>query len=406
MSDAARRAAHASGGIRSPTKEQRAGNRTRGGSRSPWRLPADSAGASAAATTKGSNTSKQQGLPLVYEGLLDEPTHDPELVEIRRLRAKTRHLVLQLWDASRDNESFESLVQPIEQYPEDLVREEREGRWTATAPAPAAHAHAHRPGSNVTGLWTHRQQPLVPRAMQRPLSRHSRAQDDRPRTAQSVRSQPRTSRGTTPARGTARRALSPERTRVAPISREHREALVQQQRERDAWHILSREDAFFADLQQFRRLYPDLFSPEIPHRTSIYREPDDEPAQPPVPQEQDYFYNGLFKINDRLFPEHVDHPFKSSEDYDVFLLDEKSRNLAEDEPPVKVSIPISRIEPTRKEYKPHRRSSFDPGDSADIGAFLHKGYRPYLWSSRVLRVGSEHISLKEEVQHANRVASK
>nr|KAJ3422585.1 hypothetical protein HK105_007417 [Polyrhizophydium stewartii] len=268
--------------------------------------------ASAAATTKGSNTSKQQGLPLVYEGLLDEPTHDPELVEIRRLRAKTRHLVLQLWDASRDNESFESLVQPIEQYPEDLVREEREGRWTATAPAPAAHAHAHRPGSNVTGLWTHRQQPL--------------------------------------------------RTRVAPISREHREALVQQQRERDAWHILSREDAFFADLQQFRRLYPDLFSPEIPHRTSIY-------------------HNGLFKINDRLFPEHVDHPFKSSEDYDVFLLDEKSRNLAEDEPPVNAA-------------------------HIDLPQFLHKGYRPYLWSSRVLRVGSEHISLKEEVQHANRVASK
>ncbi|RKO83542.1 hypothetical protein BDK51DRAFT_49869 [Blyttiomyces helicus] len=41
-----------------------------------------------------------------------------------------------------------------------------------------------------------------------------------------------------------------------------------------------------------------------------------------------------------------------------------------------------------KVYVPHRRKSFDPADSVDIGSFffsfqhLHKGFEPFLWSGR------------------------
>jgi hypothetical protein len=44
------------------------------------------------------------------------------------------------------------------------------------------------------------------------------------------------------------------------------------------------------------------------------------------------------------------------------------QNLADDIPPVKVSIPISQITKTRKAYIPHTRETYDPHDSADIAA--------------------------------------
>ena len=44
------------------------------------------------------------------------------------------------------------------------------------------------------------------------------------------------------------------------------------------------------------------------------------------------------------------------------------RNLAEDIPPVKVSIPFSKLSKTERTYVAHSRSSYDPRDSADIGA--------------------------------------
>lgn len=44
------------------------------------------------------------------------------------------------------------------------------------------------------------------------------------------------------------------------------------------------------------------------------------------------------------------------------------KNLAEEVPPVKVSIPFSRLTRTEREYVPHRRNSYDPHEQTDIGA--------------------------------------
>ena len=71
------------------------------------------------------------------------------------------------------------------------------------------------------------------------------------------------------------------------------------------------------------------------------------------------------------------------------------KNLAEDIPPVKVSIPLSKITKTEKHYKPHRRQSYDPRDSADIGAYLYNGSQFHIGTRR--SVGTQKLaSIKQE----------
>lgn len=44
---------------------------------------------------------------------------------------------------------------------------------------------------------------------------------------------------------------------------------------------------------------------------------------------------GVFRLNERLFPEAFDNPFQSAADADILSFDDKTRDLAADEPPVK-----------------------------------------------------------------------
>ncbi|ORY51583.1 hypothetical protein BCR33DRAFT_459266 [Rhizoclosmatium globosum] len=122
-------------------------------------------------------------------------------------------------------------------------------------------------------------------------------------------------------------------------------------------------------MQQFRALHPDLCTNEVearsPERTAhMYKHyTRDEPLDDRE-VDTEYYMTGFFTINDRLFPERATHtPFMNNEGL-----------LATEEPPVKVSIPLSKLQTQAKVYKAHRRSSFDPTESMNIAAHLHKGY--------------------------------
>ncbi len=72
-------------------------------------------------------------------------------------------------------------------------------------------------------------------------------------------------------------------------------------------------------------------------------------------------------MNARYFPEPSSHALRKAKDLSILPFGELA-NLAEDIPPVKVSIPLSQLSKTEKVYQPHRRQSYDPQDSVDIAA--------------------------------------
>lgn len=65
------------------------------------------------------------GPPLRYEALMDDVAADKELLKVRDLRDKTRSLVQNLWDAARDYEAVEDLLEPVKQWPLDLLNDEK-----------------------------------------------------------------------------------------------------------------------------------------------------------------------------------------------------------------------------------------------------------------------------------------
>ena len=53
-----------------------------------------------------------------------------------------------------------------------------------------------------------------------------------------------------------------------------------------------------------------------------------------------------------------------------------------DIPPVKVSIPFSKLSKTCRDYIPHTRLSYDPTDSVNIADYLFKGNVPHIGTRR------------------------
>ncbi|EGF82791.1 hypothetical protein BATDEDRAFT_22944 [Batrachochytrium dendrobatidis JAM81] len=376
-------------------------------------------------------TEGNENPPLLYEDAFENPPHDTELAKIRLLRSQTRSLVQQLWDAARDIEAVETLAQPIKQYPSDLVRDELASlrlhqesigkanaiRKTTTVFSPSPSRNTRSASRLSIGRERSRQlysrsSNYIPESIPtRTFGSNSAAfisstskniQKIKESTARSRPiSHSKTPSPTKSINPVYKRPLSPDKVRVLPLSKEDREKMLMQRCNEKADEILQRDDSYFDDISKYRQLYPDLYTRDVPQvspkfKTSINRSPIVECK--PIPLKDDgYYYSGVFRVNERLFPEKLDHPYKSSTDSNVFMLDKKSKYMASNEPPVKVSIPINRISPTQRHYNHHRRSSYDPADSADISAYLHKGYRPYLWSSRMLRPTKEHASLKEEI---------
>jgi hypothetical protein len=56
------------------------------------------------------------GPPLRYENLLDESVSDEEMTKLREIRAQTRALVQNLWEAARDTEAIEVALSPVKQW--------------------------------------------------------------------------------------------------------------------------------------------------------------------------------------------------------------------------------------------------------------------------------------------------
>ncbi|KAJ3233195.1 hypothetical protein HDU81_002397 [Chytriomyces hyalinus] len=136
---------------------------------------------------------------------------------------------------------------------------------------------------------------------------------------------------------------------------------------------LTRDDTYYADMQEFRTLHADLFINDDEARRSPSKRNESQKLETSRKDssyiqstflETNAYTSGFFTVNDRLYPEKANHsPF--------FGVDGLG---ADDEPPVKVSIPLSKLRDQSKAYKPHRRNSFDAADSLDIGKHLHKGY--------------------------------
>ncbi|KAI8811687.1 hypothetical protein BJ742DRAFT_126691 [Cladochytrium replicatum] len=108
-----------------------------------------------------------------------------------------------------------------------------------------------------------------------------------------------------------------------------------------------------------------------------------------------YYYSGVFQLNERLFPCRVEHPFVSVSDTQLFDDDrnQEVRKMVSDGPPVKVSIPRHLMEQNVRRYRPHRRKSFDPGDSINIEAHLHSGYEFTSRNHRIRWVENKSIKL-------------
>ena len=83
-------------------------------------------------------------------------------------------------------------------------------------------------------------------------------------------------------------------------------------------------------------------------------------------KEKEYVTSGFYRVDDRLYPTKTNRTLN-------FMMGNEA-----DIPPVKVSIPFSKLSKTCKTYVPKTRLDYDPKDSVDIADYLYKGNIPHL----------------------------
>ena len=91
----------------------------------------------------------------IRTGVLDYKEMAEELEQLQNLRDQTRHLVKQLWEAARESESHETLLQPIKQYPRDLTQAEQSPRKLSLALNDRSHSRTNasqRPFSSLSTM--------------------------------------------------------------------------------------------------------------------------------------------------------------------------------------------------------------------------------------------------------------
>lgn len=71
-------------------------------------------------------------------------------------------------------------------------------------------------------------------------------------------------------------------------------------------------------------------------KTSVNRKVLDyqEVQESEIPAEDGFYYAGYFKLDERLHPVKIEHPFKTTQDAEIFGI-EGAKYLAEGQPPVK-----------------------------------------------------------------------
>ncbi|KAI8834813.1 hypothetical protein BJ741DRAFT_609239 [Chytriomyces cf. hyalinus JEL632] len=160
---------------------------------------------------------------------------------------------------------------------------------------------------------------------------------------------------------------------------------------------LTRDDTYYAEMQEFRTLHADLFINGDEARRSPSKQAKSQTFETSRKDsvyiqstclDTNAYTSGFFAVNDRLYPEKASHsPFFGVEGLG-----------ADDEPPVKVSIPLSKLRDQSKTYKPHRRNSFDAADSLDIGKHLHKGYETSGMLSNKSTFSDTRLSLRDHLK--------
>ncbi|ORX88065.1 hypothetical protein BCR32DRAFT_263741 [Anaeromyces robustus] len=148
--------------------------------------------------------------------------------------------------------------------------------------------------------------------------------------------------------------------------------------------ILSKPEAFFEDLQQFRD-ENDKYTKN--HEIKIEVEEDNNKFPPPEKCQEymkseklnerylvdDEKYYGYYSLNKRLFPVNENkcylYPLNTNSDNKN---DETSKEI--DNYPIKISIKKDQFKPIKHNYHHHRRKSYDPSDSISLKSYLLKGY--------------------------------
>ncbi|KAI9003252.1 hypothetical protein BC832DRAFT_601037 [Gaertneriomyces semiglobifer] len=131
--------------------------------------------------------------------------------------------------------------------------------------------------------------------------------------------------------------------------------------ERAARDALSHDNQWYEDLQDFRSLYKNAFMHDSYPIVSVVgrKQREESPDLPPALSRQDretYYYSGSFRVNKRLQLEKVET-----------VLVNTGLPGADTDSPVKVSIPKAVQSSQPLTYSSHRRSSFDPQGSFNIG---------------------------------------
>lgn len=160
---------------------------------------------------------------------------------------------------------------------------------------------------------------------------------------------------------------------------ESHEILKKKSKDANYMENLVKSDEYYNELQNFRKMYlndlavDDIFVLKKESNVSKKQMPRQAAATSTQSTgEMGYVTKGFYRIDDRLFP-------TKSNQRNLLTFGSDEGDL----PPVKVSIPFSKLSKTCRSYKPHTRLSYDPRDSVDISDYLFKGNVPHIESKRI-----------------------
>ncbi|KAJ3372596.1 hypothetical protein HDU91_002556 [Kappamyces sp. JEL0680] len=249
--------------------------------------------------------------------------------QIHSLRQQTKVLIKNLWDAAQDKETFESVLGPVKGRP--ATPDDDSLKVSTTKAAPRKYKEKLARSKAEAGMDKFK----VVATIKRPKSRTT-----------------------------------------DPL-------LLPSQPDKD---LLQRDDEYFKDLQEFRKLYQDKFMaveewtprPKSPvdgyeqYKRSVnplsgslsrtqkrqlagkmaqtaVLENDREPSTPFLANLHHYDH-GYFRVNKDLTITKHEHPFKTIDDA-LMLDDEGASRMGENEPPCKVSLPIDTCMLLDKKYR-------------------------------------------------------
>ena len=328
--------------------------------------------------------------------------------QISILRSQTKTLIKNLWNAAHDHETFESVLGPIK-------------NTTITLPTNSnSSIHSAKNVYHISSIYSSILLFLISFFI--PIASSPARQRPFAGSEKKTKSISPTKKSTKQLYRPSSRVSNKERdkyttigviSRPKPIKRNETSLLQPSTFQGDV--ILERDDAFFEDLQEFRKLYPDSFMKSAldPHlyspikkldmkssaqssfggqardgyekfRSSIasMNKPDtrhepiqqhsksietitptlfpskefQEPTDQSLLKNLDHYSTGYFRVDPHLSITKHEHPFKNMDD--VIDIDHLFETIPESQCPCKVSIPFNTISLLPKTYLPKTRTTF------------------------------------------------